>query len=134
MGLSPEEVVKGGFARLADGDRDGLVAMFTPETELHSRLAEMRGEPYVGQDGLHQWFADIDDQFSEFSLAVENIEAVGEGRVYAEALVEMRGRSSNLPWKEELTWVITIAGESILRLEIFTDREAARKAAGLDER
>jgi ketosteroid isomerase-like protein len=125
-----EELTRKIVDRWNEGDRDALLQVIDPDTELHSRLGELRGRPYIGPDGFREWTADIDEQFSGFHISVTKLEERKPGWIIADGSVELRGRGSDLPWKQETIWVLEIDEGRLRRMEIFTDREAGLRAIG----
>jgi ketosteroid isomerase-like protein len=131
---SPNEaLVRDLLARWNEGDREALLEVLGPETELHSRLGSLRGAPYRGVEGFREWFTDIDEQFSSFRVSMEEIREIGEDLVFASGQIDFRGRSSDLPWRQETGWVIHIHDGRLLRMEIFDHRDDALRAAGVEE-
>jgi ketosteroid isomerase-like protein len=62
------------------GDRESILEVVDPETELDSRLGSLRGEP----------------------------------------------------WHQETSWVLRLRERRLVRMEIYTDRAEALRAAGID--
>jgi ketosteroid isomerase-like protein len=123
------EVVQRLFACLRSGDREAVIEMATPETELHTRISALSGEPYKGVEGVRQWFADVDQQFSAFELDPEELRDLGDGQVLVTGEVEVRGRGSELPWHEQVSYLFEVRDEKILKLRMFTEQEEAEAAA-----
>jgi hypothetical protein len=48
-----------------------------PDFELESPLSIIAGEPYRGVEGLQAWLLDVDEQFSEWQIAIEESREVG---------------------------------------------------------
>jgi hypothetical protein len=60
-----------------------------PEVEVLSRF---RPEPYRGRDGFEQWMREIDEQFAEWRLAIDDWRSTGN-RVVALGQLHLRGRA-----------------------------------------
>lgn len=130
-GSPNEELAWRIVGRWNDGDRDALLELVDPDTELHSRLGELRGKPYVGVEGFKEWIADVDDHFSGFRIIVDELDEAHPGRIVASGSAELRGRGSDLPWVQETVWILEIDEGRLRKMHIYTDREAGLRAAGL---
>jgi SnoaL-like domain len=53
------ELVEAAFAALDRGDLDGLLALFHPEVEFRSLVAEAEGRTYKGHDGVREWWDSV---------------------------------------------------------------------------
>jgi ketosteroid isomerase-like protein len=120
--------------RWNDGDRDVLLEVIDDDTELHSRLGELRGRPYIGPDGFREWIADIDEQFSGFHLNIERLEELEPGLIIASGSIDFRGRKSDLPWEEVTAWLLEIDEGRLRKMQIHPDRETAFREARIEDR
>ncbi len=114
-----------------EGDRDALLELIDDDTELHSRLGELRGRPYVGPEGFREWISDVDEQFSAFHINVDDLDELAPGTIVATGSADLRGRHSELPWRQETVWILTIEEGRLRKMHIYTDREEGLRAAGL---
>jgi len=130
-GTPNEELTRATFDRWNEGDRDALLALIDPDTELHSRFGELRGHPYVGPDGFQEWFADIDEQFMSFRVRLAELEERRPGWIVAQGVIEFRGRGSDLPWEQETVWIMEVEESRLRKMHVFTDLEEGLRAAGL---
>jgi hypothetical protein len=46
-------------------DIEGLIALFDPEVEFHSRFAAVGGAIYQGHEGLRRWHRDLEDTWGD---------------------------------------------------------------------
>jgi ketosteroid isomerase-like protein len=116
--------------RWNQGDHQSILEVVDPDTELHSRLGELRGAPYVGPDGFREWLRDIEEQFSAFQIRIDDLEEVEPDKIVAKGAIEFRGRESDLPWAQETLWIFDLADGRLRRFQVFTDLEKGLKAAG----
>jgi len=61
-------------------DADAAVAVADPEIEFLSVLA-VGGRPYVGHDGIRQYFADVASAWSRWTVEVHRVQPGADGRV-----------------------------------------------------
>ena len=83
--------------RWTAGDRSAetIARYCAPTIELRSPFSSVIGEPYRGYTGVERWSRDIDDQFAEWSILVDEVRQEGD-RVLILSTVEVRGRVSDL--------------------------------------
>lgn len=110
-------------------DVETLTSNIDPSYELHNH-SDFFGwrDVYRGIDGMTEWAREINDTAGGFEFVIERIERSGD-RLITLGLMRASGRASQLeaefPWAQ----VWTLRGESILRVDIFTDHERALAAA-----
>jgi ketosteroid isomerase-like protein len=122
-----EQLVRDGFDSIRAHDVRAMLSIAAVDIEVHTRLGSVTGEPYRGHDGIRRWFDDIGEQFASFEPDVSELSEVVEGRVFAAARVETRGKVSDLPWREDLCYVVEIADSKVTRVETFLDRGEAER-------
>ena len=117
------------------GDRseESLARYFDPSVTLDSPISELSGKPFRGYDGLRRWTGDIDDQFSEWRVGLDDIREV-EGRVIAITNVAGRGQASGIALEFTSASVFEFASDGrVSRMRIYNDVREALKAVGLEE-
>jgi ketosteroid isomerase-like protein len=119
------------YARWNSGDRPDPAEYCDPAVELDSPFSSVVGEPYRGHAGVEQWMRDVDEQFSQWRVQVDDIHAVGDS-VVAIGSVHGRGRASGINFDRPMAWV-SVFGEDhqVRRLRIYVDVEEALRDAGL---
>ena len=92
------------------------------------------GGVYEGIDGIRRYFADIEDAAPDFRIELDGVEGVDSKRVIAFLRTSGTGRTSGIRMAPPpLTNVYDLIDGKISRVRIFTDREEALKAVGLEE-
>jgi ketosteroid isomerase-like protein len=115
------------------GDHDVLeYAAIDPEIEAHTPLSSTKGTPYRGHEGVRQWIADIDEQFEEWYSRPEEFIDLGDGRVLVLGDLHMLGRGSGIEFDQPMGWLLSFRDGRLLRYEVFTDPDEARRTAGLE--
>lgn len=98
--------------------------------ELESPLASVAGVPYVGHAGIERWALDVDEQFSEWSLDVEEIRAVGDA-VLCIAGIHGLGRASGIVVEFPAAIVTDFGSDHLItRIRIYRDLKEALEALG----
>jgi ketosteroid isomerase-like protein len=119
------------YARWNSGDRPDPAEYCDPAVELNSPFASVVGEPYRGHPGVEQWMRDVDEQFSEWRVRVDDIQAVGDA-VIAIGSVQARGRASGIDFDRPMAWVSVFGQDHQVRhLRIYVDVEEALRDVGL---
>ncbi|GAC1441534.1 MAG: hypothetical protein NVSMB51_21720 [Solirubrobacteraceae bacterium] len=103
---------------------DELIAA---DFELHSPLADEHGEPFRGPQGAHRWAAELNERFPGFHFELEQLEQHGE-RILALGRLAVEGQGTAAGLSRAEGWVVDVQDQLITRIEVFTDRAAARES------
>ena len=114
------------FSRWNEGERDFDDAVFEEALTIHSALT---GDVYEGIDGLRAWAAEIDDQFKDWNLVVDDVEPLTDDRVLARGEIRMTGRQSDVAIAQPASWVIDLVEGRIATIRNFMGRKAASEFA-----
>lgn len=117
------------FSRWNEGERDFDDAIFEESLTIHSALT---GDMYEGVDGLRTWAAEIDDQFKDWNLVVDETEALSEDRVLVRGEIQMTGRLSEVAIAQPASWVIDLVDDRLATIRNFVGRESAAEFARSD--
>lgn len=124
------------FAKLWNGgDRgvEGFREFFDPAIELESPLSSVVGEPYRGYAGMERWVRDLEEQFAEWSMALDDARQIAE-HVIAIGAVKARGRASDVTLEFPAATVFDFGdNDRITRVHIYLNVEEALKAVGLED-
>jgi ketosteroid isomerase-like protein len=124
--------------RIFEGGNAGLSMMsfaryLDPAVELESPLSSLVGEPYRGYAGLEQWRRDVDEQFAEWHMSLDDLREV-DNQVIAIGTVNGRGRASGIALEFRSAMVVQFGSDRrITRARIYPDVNEALKAVGLAE-
>ncbi len=125
------EIMRALFDGWNAGDRPDPAQYCDPAVELESPFSLLNGEPYRGYAGIEQWMRDVDEQFSQWQVEVDDLRAAGDAVVVI-GTTHARGRASEIDVDLPLAFVADFgAAGRIARARIFPDVNAALKAAGL---
>ena len=135
MSLQNVELIRTLIAQWNAGDRhlERSYAYVDPAIELESPISSLVGEPYRGYAGIEKWMRELDEQFAEWAITVDDMRQVGE-RVVAIVTVSGRGRASGAPLEFASASVFDFGSDHrVMRVHIYPDVQEALKAVGLDE-
>ena len=93
------------WRRWNSGDRELDEALLDPELEVHSVLTQ---RVYRGFDEVREWIAEIDDQFGDWELSIEEISRIGPDRLLGVGRIHGRGRRSGIDLDEPAAWIIDV--------------------------
>jgi ketosteroid isomerase-like protein len=100
------EVVKATFAAFAERDLEAVLALADPDVELTALTGEQAGRtrPYVGHDGVRQYFRDVGSVWEELKLTPKEFRSVGDlilvtGRVSARSASRTVTGSTGWVWR-----------------------------------
>jgi ketosteroid isomerase-like protein len=115
------------------GVRSVVTEYFDPAVELESPFSSVSGEPYRGHAGIEQWVRDVDEQFAEWQIDLDDVREVGN-IVIAIASIQGRGRASGIAFQFSPAIVACFGSDDrITRARIYLDVNEALEAVGLSE-
>jgi ketosteroid isomerase-like protein len=115
-----EQLVRDAFARWNAGERETLSDLVGPQSEIRSALT---GGRWRGEEGLRRWFAEIDEQFQEWTVEISSLEERAPGRFFGEGEIHARGRHSSMDLAQPVSWVIEVRDGLIVRFENYLGDE-----------
>ncbi len=122
------EFARSVFSRWNAGERRFLDQEIHPDVLLVSRLL---GKPVRGRAGVRRYLREIDEQFDEWTMAIEDWRDEGD---YVAAIGHFRlhGRRSGVAFDQTVGILFEIRAGQLVRFETFVDEPgAALRAAGL---
>ena len=123
------EIAKGWLDRWNRGERSVQVDEIHSDVEVVSRF---RPEPYRGLEGVQQWIDEVDEQFQEWRLAVDDWRDEGNC-VVALGQLHLRGRTSAVEFEQKVGAIVEVKDGKLFRVRFFASPEEALEAAGLSE-
>jgi ketosteroid isomerase-like protein len=127
------ELVRRVFEAFTRRDIDAMLDLIAPEMEFWGPTASFarEGEPYVGHEGMREYFADVASVWRVLEVVPHDFRDLGDrvlvfGRVYARGA---GGYISDSPTQ----WLWGVSGGRVVWGRVFTRRADALAAAGLDE-
>ncbi len=95
MAPSNADLVRGAFAAFNARNVDALLASSDPDTEWVPFRAQLEGSSYRGHAGIRQFLADMDADWSEFTIEPSEVREAG-ARVVVVGRIAGTGRGSGV--------------------------------------
>ncbi len=128
MSDSHEQLVRRIFERWNMGERVLDPEEIHPDAVVYSA---MTGDTFRGLDGVRRWMAEIDEQFEDWVLSIEEVRSVPDDRLLVLGSVHFRGRSSGVEFDQPMGWLVDFEGDRVIALHNIIGHDAAIEAAGL---
>jgi ketosteroid isomerase-like protein len=125
---SREELVRAQFERWNAGEREVDTAEIHPDAVVYSA---MTGNEFQGHDAVLEWMAEIDEQFEDWKLTIEEIRSASGDRLLVLGSVHFRGRASGVEFDQPLGWLYEFDAGRVIALRNIVGHDAAIEAAGL---
>jgi ketosteroid isomerase-like protein len=114
------------------GDRDSLYAAVTDDAEIKTLRVQLEGGSYIGPEGLRKALADWDEDWEYVRFTPHEIHE-HDPFVVVETRVETKGKTSGVDLDVPVTMLWEFRGDRVSRVESFSEREDALRAAGIDD-
>ena len=118
------------FERWNAGEREINESDADPEVVVYSAMTNAE---YHGYDGIRSWMAEIDDQFEDWRLSIDQFQDASEDRILVLGTVHVRGRTSGVEFDQPMGWLLRFAGERVIELRSVPGHAQALEAARLSE-
>jgi ketosteroid isomerase-like protein len=129
------EIVVGQFEAVNARDFAAAMEAYAEDVTLiaHGALGEMVGRAATGKRAVGEWFGDWFRQFAQdYRFQIEDARGSGD-HVFLVATHGGRGRASGAPVEGETAYAYTVREGKICRVELFSDRDEALAAAGVEQ-
>jgi ketosteroid isomerase-like protein len=115
------------------GDVEGLLADCDPALEFVSLVGQVEGgDSYVGHDGLRRFFSDLREAWDVWIPQPDQFESVGD-TVLVTGTTQFRGKGSGAELTQKWGQVFRLRDGKVVWSKIYSDRQEARREAGLDK-
>jgi ketosteroid isomerase-like protein len=123
------EILRRGYAALAEGGVEEMLELTDPEFELvtPSSLASEPGT-FRGHEGVRAWFGSFEGAMEGVRLEARRMEEFGDN-VLVETVLRARGRATGIETEQVAFLVWTVRDGLVVRGEAYADREEALEAA-----
>jgi ketosteroid isomerase-like protein len=124
------DIVRRGFDALTAGDLDALLATLHEDVYWRPLMSRTPGEDaFRGHEGVTEWWRRIHGITPDVRSHIDDLVEQGDF-VYVEGGLGTGG--ADLP-AQTMAWVVRLRQGKVERMDVFTDRDEARAAAGLDQ-
>lgn len=130
------DVLRRGIAALNDRNRGALVQLMHEDTEWRPALTAggaLEGAVYRGVDGMVRYLDDLDAEFVNTDIRIENLDPIDEHRVLYSGRVVAQGRASGIKLDVPIWAVWELREGKVWRGVAFLSKEEALEAVGQRE-
>lgn len=123
------EIVRRLFEAFTARDLEGVLAMAAPDLEFHAVTAERTraGEPYRGEEGMREYFADVARVWRELRVIPQTFRTKAGGVVLALGRVYARDHEGAII-DSPAGWLLRTRGSQIAYVRVFELAAAAVEA------
>jgi ketosteroid isomerase-like protein len=125
------ELVRRAYEAYLRGDVTGMLENVAPDFVLYRAAPD--GATYHGPGAIMQVITDWTEDFAEFGMNTGEFIDANESQVIVRVHQHAVGARSGVATEADFWFVHTIRGETIVRLDAYSDRVEALEAAGLRE-
>jgi ketosteroid isomerase-like protein len=118
------DLVRQAYAAFANRDWEALAAVAVPDFELDITDRVLNPATYRGEDGLRQFFCEIDELWESMDMKVERL-VERDDEVLALLLVDITGRGSGMTLQDRIAQLWTARGGKLVRMRVRSDQQAA---------
>jgi ketosteroid isomerase-like protein len=117
------------YERISRRDVDGFLTLFHEDVVWTEQMLPER-KVFHGHEGVRQWIADVTQAVEWGTFEFVSFEEAGDDAV-SEAVVRTKGIGSGVDVTATVFHVIRFRDGKIATITALTDRDEARRAAGL---
>jgi ketosteroid isomerase-like protein len=111
------DVVRAIYAAFAVRDLEGALDFISPRCEIHLETARAVGrtEPYVGQAGMREYFADVERAWQELEIHVADFRVI-PGSVIV--MGHVTGRTADGPFRRAAVWTWRVTQGRVVHMRV----------------
>lgn len=129
MGTNADIVIRG-FDALTRGDLGALLATLHTDVYWQPLMSRTPGEDaFRGHEGVTEWWRRLHELTPDVESQIDDVVERGDV-VYVEG--SLGTAAAGVP-AQTMAWVVRLRQGKVDRMDVFTDRDEARAAAGLDQ-
>jgi ketosteroid isomerase-like protein len=122
--VTTSELVRRAYAAFAVRDFEALSAIADPDFELDLTDRVLNPATYRGEQGLRQFFAEVDELWESMDMKVDRLVERDE-EVLALLAVDIKGRGSGLVLEDRIAQIWTAREGKLVRMRVRADQAAA---------
>ncbi len=121
---TPAELVRQGYAALAERDFETMAELAAPDFEMDMTGRVLNPATYRGAAGMRQFLAEVDELWEFMDMKVERLVERGD-EVLALLLVDIKGRGSGLTLQDRIAQRWTVRDGKLVRMRVIADQQKA---------
>jgi uncharacterized protein len=123
------ELVRAGYAAFNRGDIDAVLELFDADVQLSILDDSPIAGTFHGHQGFRKLIAENSDMFAAYRNLPEEVVEASEDAIVVVVRSEARGRTSGAEVSGRVVHLWTLRDRKIVRLQVFSSRDAALSAA-----
>lgn len=127
--MTPEELVEETIDAFNRFDREAVERLCTTDFVMVSPMGDLRGHPYRGHSGAHQWLDDLEENFDSLETTVDEIREVRADRFLVLGEVKVEGKTSGMDYEQRVGWVLQVRDGRIGAVWMIVDPQQAEQQA-----
>jgi ketosteroid isomerase-like protein len=125
---SRQDLVRDLFRRWNSGERELDPSEVHPDVVVYSA---MTGNEFRGLEQVRRWTTEIDEQFENWDLTIDELRDVPGDGLLALGSVHFRGRASGVEFDQPMGWLVEFEEGRVTALHNIVGHDAAIEVAGL---
>jgi ketosteroid isomerase-like protein len=121
---TPAELVRQGYAALAQRDFETMSRLAVPDFEMDMTTRVLNPATYRGEEGLRQFLTEIDELWESMDMKIERL-LERDDEVLALLSVDIKGRGSGLTLQDRIAQHWIVRDGQLVRMRVIADQEQA---------
>lgn len=121
-------LLKQGIDAYNSGDLSFALEQAGDDIEVHTHRDLLNAGTYHGREAFEGWMRNWQDAWSEITLDVRSVEAIGDNYLLVDIWQRAVGAASGVPVEMEIAQLIEVSGGQISRFHLYPNREVALAA------
>ena len=126
------EIVRRLFEAVGRGDIEDVIGCAAEDGVIDASRRLLGGRSFVGHQGIREYFAMLDDVWSNIRTEPEDFIPAGDAVVVPVRVVNT-GRASDITVGAQAAWVAEVRDRQVARMTVYQSRAEALEAAGMSE-
>jgi ketosteroid isomerase-like protein len=123
-----EALLREGTEAYNHGDLGFVIEHAADDIEVFAHRELINTGVYRGREQFEAWLRNWQDAWSEITLEIRGVEAIGDKYLVVEAWQRAVGAGSGVPVEMEIVQLIEVREGKISRFHLYPDRESALAA------
>jgi ketosteroid isomerase-like protein len=123
------QAIRRGIDAYNAGDVEGVIEMTDPEAILVPVRSLLEGGEYRGHDGVRRFMADMEEDWAEREVEVEELRELDDGVLVLGSFRAVGGSGTEVRYP--VAWHSQMRNGKLVRLTAYSDQETAFRDLGL---
>jgi ketosteroid isomerase-like protein len=127
------EFLRRAYQVFDNDDLDGLMPLLDEKIEWRNPEDSPTAGVWHGHQGVRDWFAEIRESFDELRFMPDEFKELPDGRVLVLLRAGVMAKQSGVAMEVPFAHLITVRDGLLTYFQMYSDRQRALEAAGLQE-